>query len=169
MQAVNQLQIAVDAVQDRLLLRIATNGNEEIRIFITRRFLRELWPTLAKTLATMNQLEVRTLAVDAAEAAAISGSFDEAFRTDNPIYPLGSKPLLANEMSLESDEDGAFRMTLREGRERRFSMNVNDELMQALCAMLRAGSETAGWDLTLDYTTTDHTGSTASPSKILLH
>ena len=48
---ITQLQVANDSVQDRLILRIATQANEEIRVFITRRFLRELWPHLATMLS----------------------------------------------------------------------------------------------------------------------
>ena len=44
---IRQLQIANDHLQDRLILRIATQADEEYRIWFTRRFLRELWPHLA--------------------------------------------------------------------------------------------------------------------------
>jgi hypothetical protein len=38
-------------VQDRLVLRIGTGADEEIRVFFTRRFLRELCPHLTAMLA----------------------------------------------------------------------------------------------------------------------
>ena len=43
---ISQLQVASDSVQDRLALRIATEANEEFRIHLKRRFLRELLPHL---------------------------------------------------------------------------------------------------------------------------
>jgi tRNA 5-methylaminomethyl-2-thiouridine biosynthesis bifunctional protein len=41
---IRQLQVACDHLQDRLLLRVATQADEEYRIWLTRRFLRDLWP-----------------------------------------------------------------------------------------------------------------------------
>ena len=48
--SIHQLQIAFDAVQDRLVLRVATTANEEIRAHLTRRFVREIWPHLMRVL-----------------------------------------------------------------------------------------------------------------------
>lgn len=147
---IHQLQVANDSVQDRLLLRVGTGSNEEIRVHFTRRFLRELWPGLTTMLA--GHLQARpTLSKPAADGQAAPASFDQPFRADNPIYPLGSNPLLASEAVLEPAGDGQARLTLREGRERSFNLNLNAELLQALCAMLRAASEQARWDLPLDY------------------
>jgi len=148
---IHQLQVANDSVQDRLLLRIGTGSNEEIRVHITRRFLRELWPGLAAMLAGHLQARPVLNKPDAASDQTAPAGFDQPFRTDNPIYPLGSKPLLASEAVLEPAGDGVARLTLREGRERSFNLQLNAELLQALCAMLRATSEQAKWDLPLDY------------------
>lgn len=164
--SVRQLQIANDSVQDRLLMRIATDDDEEIRVFLTRRFLREIWPHLSRLLAGQlaNAQAPEGDAVDAHEAS----NFAQPFREENPVFPLGAKPLLASEATFESGEDGLSRMILREGRERYFSLNLNGELLQALCAMLRAASEQAKWDLALDYASPT-TLAASSPGKSLLH
>lgn len=149
---IRQIQVANDSLQDRLVLRIATQANEEIRVFFTRRFLKELWPHLIAML--LDHLAVQpTLSTDEAietnpEEAA---SFEKPFTNDDPIYPLGSMPLLASEATLEAAGPGLARLLLREARERSFNMNLNAELLQALCAMLRAASDQAGWELGLDY------------------
>lgn len=147
---VRQMQIANDSVQDRLVLRVATEANEEFRIFFTRRFLREVWPHLSHLLA--GKIDA-TPAVDDRESSDNddAASFEQAFKEDNPSYPLGANPLLASEASIEQAGDEMARLVLREGRERSFSLNLNPELLQALCAMLRAGAEQAKWDLDLNY------------------
>ncbi len=166
---VTQLQVANDSVQDRLVLRIATQSNEEIRVFFTRRFLRELWPHLTAMLS--GHLSVRpqssgTPAIKSGKPA----TFEQAFREENPSYPLGSKPLLASEATLEAAGEGQARLILREGRERSFNLNLNAELLQALCAMLRAASEQAQWEMALEYQQTPVSLATIStPNKILLH
>lgn len=162
--SVRQLQIANDSVQDRLVMRIATDDNEEVRVFLTRRFLREIWPHLSRMLA--KQLANPTPQAEASSEHEPS-SFEQPFREENPVFPLGSKPLLASEVTFEGGEDGLGRMILREGRERYFSLNLNGELLQALCSMLRAASEQAKWDLGLSYDAPATL--TTPPGKSLLH
>lgn len=146
---IRQLQVARDAVQDRLTLRVATQANEEYRVWITRRYLRELWPHLTAMLA--GHLAARPRQASEAPAKAAQASFEQPFKDDNPLYPLGSTPLLASEATLAEAGEGLARLTFREGRERAFNLNLNAELMQALCAMLRAAADQAAWDLALDY------------------
>ena len=166
---ISQLQVANDKVQDRLVLRIATQSNEEIRVFLTRRFLRELWPHLTAMLS--GHLAARPLPPNAPTTTPEPpATFEQPFRDDNPRYPLGSTPLLASEATLEAVGEGQGRLVLREGRERSFNLNLNAELLQALCAMLRASSEQAGWDMSLDYHQAPGSLETFSaPTKILLH
>lgn len=162
--AVRQLQVANDSVQDRLILRIATDSNEEIRIFLTRRFLREVWPHLSRMLGS--QLAHATTA-SAGAPDHEPASFEQPFKEDNPTYPLGSTPLLASEVTFEGTGNDLTRLILREGRERSFSLNLTGELLQALCSMLRAASEQAKWDLALNYESASVIATT--PGKSLLH
>lgn len=148
---IRQLQVANDSVQDRLVLRIATQANEEIRVFFTRRFLRDLWPHLTTMLAGHLQVPLLPAGHDQAAPESTPLNFEQAYRNDHPIFPLGSNPLLASEATLEATGDGVARLILREGRERSFNLNLNSELLQALCSMLRAASQQASWDLPLDY------------------
>ena len=160
-----QLQVANDSVQDRLVLRVATANNEEFRVYLTRRFLREIWPHLSNMLA--GHLKAAQLASAPPRPPEEAPTFEQPFKEDNPNYPLGSTPLLASEAVLEAAGDGAARLTLREGRERSLNLNLNSELLQALCAMLRAANTQAGWDLVLEYGTPPAIAGT--PVKSLLH
>jgi len=65
---IRQIQVAGDALQDRLVLRIGTGADEEIRVFFTRRFLRELWPHLTAMLA--GHLDARPLPATATGSSA---------------------------------------------------------------------------------------------------
>ena len=144
---ISQIQAAADAIQDRLLLRIATNTHEEIRVFVTRRFLRELWPHLVTML--FDHLGANAPAAAAAEAS--PGSFSEPYRNDNPTLPLGATPLLPGEAKLEPAGPGQCKLTFREPQERSITLALNADLLQALCAMLRAAAAQAQWDLDLPY------------------
>lgn len=148
---IRQLQVVQDTVQDRLMLRVATQGNEELRVWFTRRFLREIWPHLATMLAT--HLKPPAQPAGKADNPAQQPSFEQPFRDDNVTYPLGATPLLASESRLSATTEGSAQLTLKEGRERSFNLNLNGELLQALCAMLRVSAQKAGWDLPLEYGT----------------
>lgn len=176
---IRQLQVACDPVQDRLVLRVNTPANEEIRVYLTRRFLREIWPHLARMLSGHLQAAPLPARPDEADDGANDGagddgsnalppqpSFDAPFTEDNPSYPLGAMPLLASEATLEPAGPDLARLTLREARERSLNLNLNHELLQALCAMLRATSAQAGWDLALDYAAT---GQPALPIPAVAH
>jgi len=151
---IRQLQIANDSVQDRLVLRVGTQANEEYRIYITRRFLREIWPHLVEMLNGHLSGQSVTVVEANADTDVVPGeaaSFEQSFIDDNPSYPLGATPLLASEAVLEASGDGTARLILREGRERRFTLELTAEILHALCAMLRAANDQAAWDLTLAY------------------
>jgi hypothetical protein len=165
---VRQLQVAHDSVQDRLVMRIGTQANEEIRVFLTRRFVRELWPHLSAMLAGHLGAAGPLAAAPAGKEG--GSTFAEPFREENPTYPLGSNPLLAAEATLEPAGDGLCRLILREMRERGVTLNLNAELLQALCAMLRAAAGQAGWDLALEYASAAPSTAAAAPAgKTLLH
>lgn len=144
---IRQLQVACDHLQDRLLLRVATQADEEVRLWLTRRFLRDLWPHLAGLLG--QQPAPLPVVADAAPTAA--PSFEQAFRDYKATYPLGATPLLTSEIKFDTMSDGSFNLTFREGRERSFLLSLTPDLLQMLCAMLRAGAEQAQWNLALDY------------------
>ena len=159
---IRQIQVVCDAVQDRLTLRIATQANEEFRVWITRRYLRELWPHLVAMLS--GHLAARPQEPADKQTTSASPSFDQPFKEENPHFPLGATPLLASEATLTAASDGVARLIFREGRERSFTLNLNGELMQALCAMLRKSADQAGWSLALDYAPAAPVGTTLSPA-----
>lgn len=144
---IRQLQVACDRLQDRLLLRVATQADEEYRIWLTRRFLGDLWPHLA---GLLGQPAAPQAAVGEA-APAEQASFEQPFTDDKATYPLGTSPLLTSELKVDTLADGSFNLTFREGRERRLQLSLTPQLLHMLCAMLRAGAEQAQWNLALDY------------------
>ena len=146
----SQIQVGYDAVQDRLLLRVSTQANEEFRVWLTRNFLYEIWPLLSGMLT--DHLAAKPQINNPDQGPSQQTSFEEGFKDENPVYPLGSTPLLATEATLSGIDEKTVRMIFREGRERTFNINLNAELLQAFCAMLRAAETKAHWKLGLEYT-----------------
>lgn len=162
-----QLQVTNISIQDRLLLRISTQDNEEYRIYFTRRYLRELWPHLTAMLAGhLANTPAQATSIDTREDGE-QMSFEQPFREDNASYPLGKEPLLASEAFLRENGEGAALLTMAEGRERSFKLKLTAGILQVLCSMLRAASEKADWNLALDYSSA--APMSAQVGKSLLH
>lgn len=143
--AIHQLQIAYEAVADRLLLRVSTTAGEEYLAHLTRRFVRQVWPALAEALAA---LPAPAQAPDAPGTP--SGRFDRPYQPPAEVsHPLGATPLLVAEARFERDAEARLVLVLREHRQRSMSLTLNDPLLQVFCAMMRAGVRGAGWDLEL--------------------
>lgn len=166
--ALRQLQISHDPVEDRLLIRVATQSNEEIRIHLTRRFLRQLWPGLSAIQTARPSVAFQE--ENKVEAPA-SPSFSEPYRNEDPVFPLGSQAFLASEAHLEPQTDGGCRITLGEAKGRSYTLNLTADLYDAFCAMLRAGSEQAEWQLSgeADSSVTHPSGQTAPKPASHLH
>jgi hypothetical protein len=154
---IQQLQISFDAREDRLLLRIATAEREEIRVALTRRLVKTLWPHLVRMLAghlagepaASDAIEMSdgTVPTDAPQGA---GSYTEPFDGDKLSFPLGIEPVLAMESRLQAIDGPACRIMLGEIRARKVSFECDRELLLALCAMIRATVDKADWHLDLD-------------------
>ncbi len=127
-------------------MRISTQEDEEYRIWLTRRFLRELWPHLSRLAAKLAAATpiVGDLPDDEAD------NLDVLFSEESTTFPLGSTPLLSSEVKVDTLSDGTFKLSFREGRERSFQLALDGDLLHTLCAMLRAGAEHAQWNLGLD-------------------
>ena len=138
---ITQIQVSGDAIQDRLLLRILTSANEEIRVWFTRRFLKAIWPHLPTSLYAPPP-------TSSEQAETSLGSFDEPYQEKAPLFPLGSQPLLVSEVSFERKPDN-LRLTLREARERSCQIVLDAHLLSAFRAMLTASAETLEWHLPL--------------------
>lgn len=171
MSQIRQFQLSNDLIQDRLLLRVAMQSDEEYRIWITRRFLRNIWPHLA---LRVTSAPLRPSAPKPEIETGREPSYDQAFRDEKATYPLGSTPLLANELTYEILSDGNLRLSFREGKERQLTLPLPLNLLEVLLSLLRGSAEQLAWDLVLDYpqapaSDTPPTPSSPIPPKTRLH
>ncbi len=166
-----QLQVAFDPRADRLIMRIASQAQQEFRIALTRRLIKALWPHLQRMLeghlaaaspeaspASANTAPASTTpAADPAQpaqqneaAAEGAGTYNEPFDDSNLTHPLGTEPVLAMESRLQPRKGAICRVMLGEMRARQVTFDCDRELMLALCAMIRATVDKADWNLDLD-------------------
>ncbi|MGL4577099.1 MAG: hypothetical protein ACRCV9_20095 [Burkholderiaceae bacterium] len=87
-----QLQIVYDAFQDRLLMRVNTTAGHEVRAWLTRRLLHDLWPTWQRAVEHVRSLALPAGATDEARRALVSMEREHAVATTNFSTPFGQKP-----------------------------------------------------------------------------
>ncbi|MCB1926820.1 MAG: hypothetical protein KDH17_02170 [Rhodocyclaceae bacterium] len=161
---IQQLQIAYDALADRLLLRLCTTAGEEYLAHLTRRFVAQIWPGLAASLAASPP------APQAASGDSRGGRFDRPYEAPADVeHPLGPVPLLVAEARMERDDRGRLQLQLKERRQRAFSLTLNPSLLRVFCAMLRAGVGAADWGLALSEDVNADAGSDPAQPPTTLH
>jgi len=174
---IQQLQVSFDAREDRLLLRLSTAERDEILVALTRRLVKALWPYLQKMLnGHLGGAEAPKPIVPAAQPSNARaaqdlgvGSFTERYQDDDLSHPLGVDPVLAMESRLQPIDGPACRISLGEIKGRKVSFDCDKDLMQALCAMIRATVDKADWDLNLDALAAAEAAAAESDSTHTLH
>ena len=149
--SIHQLQIAFDAVQDRLVLRVATTANEEIRAHLTRRFVREIWPHLMRVLNGHLGGAMPSSRGPAADQArgTTAPSASPSGRQAHP--PAGQLAAVGGRMPDRGAKRGPLPPRTARARERSLVLDLDKNLTEVFCSMLRAAVKVADWDLTLDY------------------
>ena len=153
---IHQLQVAFDATEDRLLFRLTTTAQEEFRVFLTRRFVRGLWPLLHKTIDSKvavkaPQAESRREVIAFEHEKAVSATdFRTPFQEPAPetprSFPLGQTPYVAAQGNVRL-EGASFKLALNPVQGQGIEIGLDDRLMHSFCRLLEQAIRSADWDL----------------------
>ena len=154
---IHQLQLAFDAAEDRLLLRLSTTAGEEFRVFLTRRFVKVLWPHLLRSLesgvvakAPVAEARREVLAFEHEKAVRetdFSRPFAEPAAATPQRFPLGERPFVAIHGQLRVETPGAYKMVLNPGEGRGVEIGLDERLLHSFCQLLESAARAAEWDL----------------------
>ncbi len=153
---IHQLQVAFDAAEDRLLLRVTTTAQEEFRVFLTRRFVKGLWPLLVNTIASKVAVkapvaEARREVMAFEHEKALSETdfktpFQEPPKEAPRRMPLGNAPYLATQGQVRL-VDGVFKLALNPAQGQGIEIGLDDRLMHSMCRLIEQAARNAEWDL----------------------
>ena len=153
---IHQLQVAFDATEDRLLFRVTTVAGEEFRVFLTRRFVKGLWPLLVQTIASKVAVKApiaearREVMAFEHEKAVRETDFNTPFQAAPPEaprhLPLGEAPYLATQGNVRLVE-GVFKLALNPATGQGIEIGLDDRLMHSLCRLIEQAARNAEWDL----------------------
>jgi len=153
----HQLKIDYVAEQDRLLMQIATSENAELRLALTRRFVKLLWPLLVKLAQEANP-RIRTQAnAEAREAllgmeheqAVKRANFSKPFEAAERKKPLGEEPLLLVRIQTGQNRKGQPVLALHPAEGHGVTLTLDQVLLHAVCRLLQAAVKKSDWDLDL--------------------
>jgi hypothetical protein len=159
---IHQVCVSYINEHDRFLVRINTRGEEEVRLWLTRRLTLGLLPMLEK--AASEQLARQAKPIKAAdpleaqrqhmldnfkqEAAAHNGDYKTPYREDGATLPLGAKPLLVTEIKMTPLASGDLQIDILEKlgeKTRHLHLALDAQLTHGLVSLLNKGMIIARW------------------------
>jgi hypothetical protein len=153
----HQLKVDYDAEQDRLLMLIAASDGVELRMWLTRRFVKLLWPLLVK-LAEEASPRIRTQANPEARKALLGiehqqavqkADFSRAYERQPRSTPLGEEPLLLGRIQTGHDRQGQPVLALHPAEGQGVTLTLDSVLLHSVCRLLQAAVKKSGWDMDL--------------------
>ena len=154
---IQQLNLSYIADQDRLLLRVGLSDNSELTVWLTYRITRMIWQLLnvEAHLPSASSIQAGTPPQQAVQQFQQEVQTTEALQKmdfQSPYTPrqevVNEQPMLVTNVLLHN-QDGkpqGLEMPCLEGINVR--INLNQELILALCNMLQLSCKEAAWELT---------------------
>lgn len=153
----HQLKVDYNAEQDRLLMLIAASEGVELRMWLTRRFVKLLWPLLVQ-LAEEASPRIRTQASPEArkallgiehEQAVQKADFSKSYERASRSTPLGEEPLLLGRIQTGHDRKGQPVLALHPAEGQGVTLTLDSVLLHSVCRLLQAAVKKSGWDMDL--------------------
>ena len=163
---IHQMSVTYLPEQDRILMRINTTEGEEMRMWLTRRLMVNLWPLLSKLL-TDHLLKLESAGASLAgadpelkkmlaefrkEEFLQHADFDTPYEEGQANLPLGEEPLLVTDVDAAPLANGPLRLNFNERppssgdtKPRSFQMEMQPKLMQGLMHLLDQALLQSGW------------------------
>lgn len=145
--ALHQINVNYVAEEDRLQLRITTQGGDEYRAWLTRRYCRLLLAVLEQE---MDKLGGQPAVASRPQTRELlhQGALEQPFQDDDARHlPLGEDGFLAYALNGRPREDGGLTLELRPRTGQGFTLNLDASLLFMLHNLLQQGISRADWRL----------------------
>jgi len=171
----HQLKVEYEAEQDRLIMLVATSESVELRLALTRRFVKLLWPLLVK-LAEEASPRIRTQANPEArkallglehEHAVSKADFSKPYDAEGASRPLGDSPLLLARIQTGHDRNGQPVVALHPAEGQGVTLSFDSVLLHSLCRLLQAAVKKSDWDMELKLPGTEAAEAGERPARTL--
>lgn len=152
-------QIKLDFIpeHDRMLLRVSTDNQLEMRLWLTRRALRLLWPLLVQMVRSTPEVALQSnpQARDALvgmqhEQALRQANFSAPFEETPREMPLGAEPILVARIQTNKDAGGNHVLGLLPQQGQGIHLTLDNTLLHSLCKLLQNTVAKSDWDIALE-------------------
>ena len=159
-----QLNLTYNPAEDRILLRIgfsvkdAEQEKQQIQIFITRRMLQRLWPTLIEAITShmrLNRPETAFASQElvnyehqkAVDAIKESGNFGKSFEADKRKPLHGDHPLLLETIKFHLKADAPLWIQFITQKGDTVDLSLETSLLHGFCKLLIDAEKASEWGL----------------------
>ena len=164
---IHQLQASYVLEHDRILVRMNTLAGEELRLWLTRRMVRNLFPHMLKITTDLVADQSPGVSHDGVDRDALTrfkkqellqnADFSTPFNGQAASLPIGDAPLLATRVNITVCDGGALRIGFEEdsagtAAKRHFEVTLGQDLLHGFMHLLEAALQQADWGITLDRT-----------------
>ncbi len=140
----HQLKLDFVPEQDRLLLRVSTDNQIEVRLWLTRRALRLLWPLLVQMVqaspevARQSNPEARNALIGMQHEQALrQADFSQSFEDRPRELPLGAEPILVARIHANKDDAGNQVLGLLPQTGQGIHLTLDHTLLHSLCQLVK--------------------------------
>lgn len=171
----HQLKIDYEAEQDRLLMLVSASDGVEVRLALTRRFVKLLWPLLLK-LAEEASPRIRTQANPEArkalfgiehEQAVARADFSRTYEAKPRATPLGEAPLLLARIQTGRNHEGQPVVALHPAEGSGVTLTFDSVLLHSVCKLLQSAVKKSDWDIELRLPEVEAPPATERPPRTL--
>ena len=143
----HQLNINYVPVEDRLMLRINTQGGDEFRIWLTRRYTSLLLELLNKEIDKFGGVPAVASTTETREMFK-KGAMDKSYEEDHiSNYPLGESGILAVKINYKRNENDNLSLELLPEQGKGITLNLNKTLLFMFYNLLMQGCDSSSWNL----------------------
>ena len=151
--ALHQINISYDQVQDRLLLRMTNTGGQEFQYWLTRRFVGLLWQALGHIVDwfgkqqvgsdnTLNAVRKELVSQHATEGADLDGSYKGGTQVLTDTHPL-----LLTTINIRPIPPSLYLLQLEPMDGQAIDLRLDEKLVHVINHMLRQAATSAEWDM----------------------
>jgi hypothetical protein len=160
----HQLQVTYQQEEDRILFRASFRNRgaslHEVRAWLTRRLLRNLWPGIIKALETQVALNQPQAAHAKAEIVGMEhqatvkdiadrGDFKTPYNAGAQSFPIGEAPILVTTVHFNISANKPVRINFVPSQGQGFEVGFTPQTLHGFCNLLREAVKAAQWDVEL--------------------
>ena len=153
----HQLKIDFNAEHDRLQMLVSTDDGAEVRMWLTRRFVKLLWPLLVKLaeeasprIRTQPNPEARKALLNIEHEQAVQkANFSQPYDESSRATPLGAEPLLLARIQTGHDPNGHPVLAMHPSEGQGVTLTLDPVLLHSVCRLLQAAVKKSDWDMEL--------------------